>query len=326
MPNTDYSGAGSYATSPTQMPWTGWRAVLKRCFNKIGSMEMSLRCAGAAFFSFLAIFPILACLALLYGIFTSRAVLLEHMQRIRQFVPQTVYDVIAERLQSLIDQPDTGLGIGFAIAFSLALWSGSRGTNALIAAINAAYREEDDRSFLKGIGLSVGMTLGALLFLITSLFAIAAIPVLTQTMPFPSLFETLALWLRWPILALLVAVCLGALYRMAPHREPAKIAWLTPGAVLATLLWLALSGLFSIYVQSFANFDATFGSLSIAVVMMMWLYYSTLIVSLGATLNAELEFQTRRDTTTGPNQPMGDRGAVVADNHISQPSKGEQNA
>ncbi|MFD0916491.1 YihY/virulence factor BrkB family protein [Pseudahrensia aquimaris] len=312
------SSIGQYAAKPHQIPWAGWKSILLRTYEKISRTDTSLRCAGAAFFTFLSIFPILACMVLVYGIVASPASLVSQLEPLRQFLPASVYDVIMERLQTLLARPETGLGIGLLVSFAIALWSGSRGTNALVATVNEAYREADERGFIASAGLSISMTLVAIIFVIIALFAIAAIPVLVDAMPFPTLFETLAVWLRWPLLGVLVTGLLGALYKVGPDREDAKWRWLTPGAAIACVLWLLLSGLFSFYVQSFGNFDATFGSLSVAVVMMLWLYYSTLIVALGATLNAELEHQTRRDTTDGPEKPMGERGAYVADRSAAQ--------
>lgn len=311
---------GRYAEKPADMPWPGWRSILKRIYQTMSDADLSLRCAGVAFFSFLSIFPVLACFVLIYGLVSSRASVEQQLSAVQPFIPVSVFDILQERLVALLAQPESGLGIGLIVSFAIALWSGSRGTNALIGAISSAYRERDARSFIAGALISVGMTLGGLFFLVIALFAIAAIPVLVGQLPFPWLFEKVALWIRWPILALLVWIAIAVLFRLAPHRESARWRWITPGAFVSTVLWIALSGLFSVYVENFGNYSATFGSLSVGVVMLLWIYYSTLIILLGASMNAELEHQTRIDTTTGPAAPMGERGAFVAD-HLPEQSR-----
>ncbi len=306
--------SGRYASQPAQMTWVGWKQIIKRVYASISQPDLSLRCAGVAFFSFLSLFPIIACFVLVYGIVTSRGSLERQLDTIQPFVPTSMFEILQERLEALLTQPETGLGVGLLVSFGLALWSGSRGVNALIIATSGAYHERNDRSFLANAVLSLGMTLASLLFIVVAMFAIAAIPVIVNSLPLPGFLEFLSLWARWPVLAFLVWVAIVGLYRVAPHRNAAQWRWISPGAWIATLLWLALSILFSIYVENFSNYSATFGSLSVAVVTLLWIYYSTMVVVIGATINAELEYQTKVDTTVGVPKPMGERGAFVADN------------
>lgn len=314
---------GRYASHPGEISWPGLKAVLIRTYTTVSDADLSLRCAGVAFFSFLSIFPVLGCFVLIYGMVTTRASLQAQLEIVQPFLPGSVYEVLHERLTALLAQPDAGLGIGLMASFALALWSGSRGTNALIGAISSVYLERDNRSFLSAAILSLGLTFGALVFLVLSLFTIAAVPVIFDRLPFADVTERATLWLRWPVLALLVGFAISVLFRVAPHRQSAKWKWITPGSVTTTILWLLLSALFSFYVENFGNYSATFGPLTIGVVMLLWMYYSTLIVLLGASLNAELEHQTKIDTTTGPAAPMGHRGAYVAD-HLPQPKHGSR--
>ncbi len=307
------SGVGRYAARPSQIPIAGWKRIVSRTYQQIGTADLSLKCAGVAFFAFLSIFPVLACLVLIYGLFADTSSLNGHMSVLREFTPPSVFDIVEERLSALLSQPQVGLGIGLAVSFTLALWSGSRGTNALISTISSAYHEHAERHFLKSAALSLGLTLGALVFVTIALFTIAFIPAIVNLIQLPNAAETVAMYTRWPILALFVAVSLAILFRFAPHRNGAKWSWIAPGAIVSTLLWIVLSILFSIYVEQFGNYSATFGSLSVAVVMMLWLYYSTMAIALGAALNAEMEHQTKVDTTAGPYKPMGERNAFVAD-------------
>ena len=311
---TEYADAiGRYAARPTQIPWAGWKRVAVRTYQQIGKADLSLRCAGVAFFAFLSVFPVLACFVLVYGLFADTTSLNEHMSAVRQLAPQSVMNVIEERLNALLSQPQVGLGVGLVVSFLIALWSGSRGTNALVDTVSSAYHEDEERHFLASAFLSLGLTLGALVFTSLALFTVAILPALISMIAVQDFAETIALWARWPALAFFVVISICVLFRLAPHRHGAKWSWIMPGAILATVLWIALSVLFSIYVEQFSNYSATFGSLSVAVVMMLWIYYSTMVIALGAALNAELEHQTKVDTTVGPNAPMGERNAHVAD-------------
>jgi membrane protein len=119
--------------------------------------------------------------------------------------------------------------------------------------------------------------------------------------------------LRWVLLLLLMLGGLAVLYRYGPDRDEPKWSWASPGAVLATALWLAGSVLFAVYTANFGKYNETYGSLGAVVVVMLWLYISALAVLLGAELNAELERQTAKDTTKGGPQPMGRRRATAAD-------------
>jgi membrane protein len=311
--STSPARIGRYAEDPGQMPWPGWKRAIARIYVTAMDAELSLRCAGVAFFCFLSIFPVLACLVLIYGIVTDKASLQNQLLAIQPIVPQSVFEVLRDRLESLLSQPDSGLGIGLLVSFAIALWSGSRGINALILAMSSAYHERNNRSFLMNAILSLGLTISALVFFIIALFVIAAVPIAAENLVFQNRFEALALWLRWPVLLVLVWIAIAVLFRVAPHRNAPQWKWISPGAWLATFLWLALSVLFSLYVENFGNYSATFGTLSVAVVTLLWIYYSTLVIVIGASLNAELELQTRIDTTIGIPRPMGQRGAYVAD-------------
>src|SRR5690606_33589578 len=131
------------------------------------------------------------------------------------------------------------------------------------------------------------------------------IPIVTGLAPIPRFGEQLALFLRWPALMALAVLALSLLYRFTIDRRPAKVRWIWPGALLASLLWLAACLVFSLYVENFGQFETSFGSLAAAVVLLFWLYISTQIFVLGAAFSGEIELQTTVDTTTGPEKPMG---------------------
>jgi membrane protein len=179
--------------------------------------------------------------------------------------------------------------------------------------MNISYEEIDRRNIVWWYTLSILFTLCGIVFFVLSLALIAAIPPAVRLLQPGETMSVILLWSRWPILAILVILALTALYRYTPYRNRARIVWITPGAVLASVLWLLLSAGFSFYVENFGGYGETFGALSAVVVMLMWFYLSAFVICLGAELNSELELQTYRDSTIPPNHRMGRRGAYVAD-------------
>jgi membrane protein len=306
----------NHARRPLELKWSDWMQVLLRTGKTMIDMDTSLRCAGVAFFSFLSIFPSIAIVVLLVGLLAERSFLIDQLERLSFFMPDIAFSVIVDQLDKLMNQPPAGLGIGLAISIAVALWSGSRGVNALIYTASAAYYEKVDRNFIVAVILSFVVTVLGAGFMIVALALTAALPILTGLSPIPGTGEQLALLLRWPILMGLAIVAFSLLYRFTIDRRAAKARWIWPGAVLAALLWLGICVGFSLYVENFGEFEASFGSLAAAVVLLFWLYISAQIFVLGAAFNAEIELQTIVDTTIGPDKPMGKRGAYVAD-HIA---------
>lgn len=305
--------SGHLAHAPPDIPVAGWWGIARRVAAALTGNALWAHCGCVGFFGFLSIFPILAIFVLIYGLALDPAAIDSQMAAVEPFVPEMVYSLLRDRLQNLAANSTENLTLGLVVTTTIALWTGSRGTNAMIDLLNVAYHEAPTRSFLRRAVTAIALTISGLIGLIVILFTVAAIPLLTQFLPFTRLAELIALWARWPLLALMIFCGLMFLYRYAPNRRDARWRWLLPGGILATVLWILLSLVFSYYVERFNDYGATFGTLSVAVVMMLWIYYSALVVALGAILNAEIELETRVDSTIGPDRPRGERGAIVAD-------------
>ncbi|MGM8871520.1 YihY/virulence factor BrkB family protein [Psychrobacter sp. 2Y5] len=244
-------------------------------------------CASVGFFGFLSIFPVMAVFVLIYGLAFSPAEMQEQILLLRQFIPPTVYDVLDSRLTQLVSNTASALTFSLLLSSLLALYAGSKGIKSLIILINTAFGITQERSFIQGTIRALSLTLAALVVLIIAISSIALIPLIANYFPFPQIAKTIALWSRWPILAGIIFISFLGLYRLAPNRDAIALKKLMPGAALATVLWILLSVLFSIYVQNFNNYSAEFGALSAAVVIMLWLYYSAFIVAFGAIYNSE---------------------------------------
>jgi membrane protein len=307
---------GLTAEGPGRMPWRGWRRVIRRVVRRLGVEGLSTAAGGVAFFALMSLFPAIVAAVLIYGIFADPGIVREHLALIRHLIPTSAYKVLEDQITALVTRPATGLGWGLLISLVIAIWSASRGIAALIEIIGMAYRQKDNRSILKSILLSIVFTFLGGVFLLFTVLMVGAVPALLRVMWLPSGTETLVELVRWPILAAAIVAAILCLYRFAPDREEAKWRWIVPGALLASGAWMLFSLGFSLYVDNFASYDATFGSVAAIVVLMLWLYYTIFIIVVGAVLNAELEMQTVEDSTTGPPVPMGERGAYVAD-HVA---------
>ena len=205
------------------------------------------------------------------------------------------------------------LGFSFIIGLVLSLWSANAGMKAVFDALNIVYDEEEKRSFIKLNVMSLSFTLGAIVFIILAITGIIVLPILLDFIGLGSRLEWLLSLARWPVLLLVVVFGLSLVYRYGPSRDKAEWKWVTPGGIIAAVLWLAVSMLFSWYVANFGSYNETYGSLGAVIGFMTWIWISSTVVLLGAEVNAEMEHQTAKDTTEGAHQPMGTRGAQMAD-------------
>ena len=215
-----------------------------------------------------------------------------------------------------MEAPQQRLGFASALAILLAVWSARAGVSGLMDGLNIVYREVDTRNLVVQFAMSLALTALLLVVAIVALLATVALPAALQVLDFGPLGAWLTALGPIAVLGVAVVFVIGALYRYGPHRATARKRWVSWGAVVATVAWVIASLLLSFYISNFANFNKTYGSLGAIVALLFWLYVSAFVVLLGAELNAEMELQTARDTTTGPPEPMGGRGAYVAD-HVA---------
>lgn len=301
------------AMRPRQFTRAEWKQILKRSWKAVSTDNLSLVAAGVAFYAMLALFPGIAAVVTLYGFVSDPSVIQQHLATMDDVLPPSAYDIIEGQVSKVASAGRTTLGFATLISLAVALWSSRAGVGAMITGLNIVYNEEDKRGFVKS--LLVALVLTAMM-LFVGLLAVAVVivaPILLDLLPLGPVGTWIAAVLRWPVIVVAVILGIGALYRWAPSRKDARVSWLSWGAAFATVVWLAASMGFSFYVANFGSYNETYGSLSAVVVLLMWFYISAFIVLFGAELNAQMEHQTRHDTTTGPAKPMGERGAHVAD-------------
>lgn len=308
-PNPDGVPGGD-ADKPTEIPAKGWFEIVKRGWAEATVDQVPLMGAGVAFFAFLALFPGIIALVTLYGLFADPGVIAEQVNSLNA-MPAEVRELIVNQINTM---DRSALGWGAAVSIAIALFSASGGVNNLMTAINIAYDEEDNRNGIVKRLIALGLTLGAIVFIVVMLGLVGVLPPLINAAfgdnPLISVLLEVA---RWVLLVVLVAAALAVLYRVAPDRDAPKLRWVSVGAAVATLLWLVASVGFSVYVSTFGNYAKTYGVFAGIVVLLMWLWITSYAILLGAEINSEAEQQTAQDTTTGPSRPMGERDAVKAD-------------
>jgi membrane protein len=304
---------GRQAQRPSEIPHRGWWDILVRVRNELAKDHLSIVAAGVALYGFLAIFPGLAALVSIYGLLTDAADLQRHMSSIEGLLPAEAANIINTELQRIVESQPSKLGWALIGGTIIALWSASKGMKAMFESMNIVYDEEEKRGFFELNGLAVLLTLGTILFVIFFLGIIIGVPAVLASFPIGEFAGQVVNYARWPLLAVCVIVALAVLYRYGPSREKVQWKWVSWGAVVATVIWLAGSSLFSFYVSNFGSYDKTYGSLGVIVILITWFLLGAYSILLGAEINAEMEHQTAKDTTTEEPQPIGRRGAYVAD-------------
>jgi membrane protein len=268
---------------------------------------------GVTYAMLLALVPGLAALVSIYGLLLDPNQIEKQVDAMSGVLPDQSRQLLADELHQLASASGHTLGIAAIVALLLALWSASRGMSGMITALDIAYEETETRGFIKFNAVAVALTLCAIVGGLVVIALLAGVPAIVAFVGVGKTAKWLLLLVEWPILILLVMTGLATLYRYAPDRDGAQWRWVTPGAIVATLLWLLGSVAFTVYVSNFGSYNKTYGSLGGAVVMLTWLYLSSFVVLFGAVVNAQSERQTRKDTTSGKPEPMGRRRAYAAD-------------
>jgi membrane protein len=305
-------GRGRHAEKPTEVPPKGWLDVLSRTKQQIGEDNLTIVSAGVAFYGFVAVVPALIAVVAIYGLLADPAQVTQQIEALATVLPGEALPLLREQMVRISGNDDAA-GLGAIIGVLLAIYSSANATKALITGMNIAYDETEKRGFFKLSFVAIVLTLGGIISAVLAIGLLAVLPSLVERLNVPGGIELLLNIIRWPLLVGGFLAALAVLYRYGPSRNEARWRWVTPGALVAAVLWLLGSAAFSLYVSKFASYDKTYGPLGAVVVFLMWLYISALTVLIGAEVNSELERQTKRDTTEGPEKPMGGRRANAAD-------------
>ena len=304
---------GAQASRPAEIPPPGWKEIAKRVFKSLGKDHVSLVAGGVAFFAFLAIFPALSALIAIYGLLVPPDQVTAQVSQLASILPMQAEEMLHDALLNITTTNEEKLGWSLLLSVALSLWSANKGTAALFEGLNIVYNEEEKRNFIKLKLTTLGFTLLGFVGAIVSLTLIVGISAVIERLGLANWLETAISLIRWPILAMVFIAALALSYRYAPCRNDPKFRWVSVGSVVSTVLWLVLSAGFAYYVGNFGKYDEVYGSVAAVVVTLLWLYLTVMVILLGAEINGEMEAQTNRDTTVGPEKPIGRRGAYYAD-------------
>jgi membrane protein len=275
------------------LPRPGSGRIIADVWAGIDRDHIPVMAAGVAFYALLAIFPGMTALISSYGLVADPAVIERQVAALSEVLPQAALKLLSDQLHALIAAPTAKLGVGLIVSLALALWSATSGTGTLMQALTVAYQGKNTSGVIAFYLRAIALTIAIGIFGLVSLFLIAVVPVAIDWLPIPAMWRTSVALIRWPVLAGLVFVALGVVYRFAPARQTPRWHWLSPGTIAAALLWLIGSAGFSFYVARFGSYDKTYGALGAVVVLLMWLYVSAYIVLAGAELNSAVEKSRR---------------------------------
>ncbi len=274
------------------MAQRGWRDILLRVKVRIKRDRLSIIAAGVAFYGLLAIFPALAAMVAIFGLVASPQMVEQQVAMFGDLLPPQAADLLLAQVQDLTQTDARALGVGAIGGVLLALWSASAGVRTLMEALNVAYNEEEKRGTIRFFATALLLTLAAILGVLACIAVVVALPVIIKFLGLGSLLEGVIAFGRWPVLALMLMLGLAMMYRYGPSRTAPRWAWVSSGALIATLLWVAGSALFSLYVTRFGNYNETYGAVGAVVVLLTWFLLSAYAVLIGAEINSEKERET----------------------------------
>jgi membrane protein len=306
-------GRGRRARAPLQIPWRGWTDIVLRTYQETQDDRLLALAAGIVFYALVALFPAIGAGVSFYALFADSGTIAKHLSLASGIVPAEALDLLREEVTRIAAKSDGRLTFGFLLGLGIALWSANAGMKAIIDGLNIIYDEQERRSFARLNLMSLYFTICAIGGVLLAFSALVAFPLLLAVFGLSSIDQPIIGYLRWPVMFVLIIFGVALLYRYGPSRRLAKWRWISVGSVFATSAWLTVSSLLSSYLGNFANYNATYGALGAVIGLMMWMWFSTIVVLVGAELNSEIEHQTSRDSTVGREKSLGARGAVMAD-------------
>jgi membrane protein len=308
-------GRGRQAAQPQQIPPKGWKEIALRLKTEVKQDQVPLLAAGVAFYALLSLFPAIIAGVSIYGLVANPDTVRTQLDKLTQLLSPDTAKLVGAQIQQITAGAGGALGLATVLGILTALWSASSGMKALVTGVNLAYDETETRKFLKLRGLALLLTLGAMVLMGIALLLIVAFPAVTND--WPTVLRWTASVLRFVLLAALLVAGLAVLYRYAPDRDEPRWSWVSWGSGVATVLWVLASIGFSVYATFFGNYNKTYGALAGVIILLFWLWLTAFMVLVGAELNTEMELQTARDTTAGPERPLGERDAHAAD-HVAE--------
>ncbi len=271
----------------------GLAGIAKAVFARFGRDNISLVAAGIAFYILAAIFPALAAMVSIYGLFADPNQVASRVSGLEGVLPSEALKILTDGLNSFASKSGSQLSLALAISLLIALWSARAGMSSVMTGLNIAYEEKEKRSFIKQNVIALALTIGGIVFAIVALTAVAIVPTALALIHVDGLTAQILNFGRWPILAAIVIIGFAVMYRYAPSRTNPNWKWISWGSAIASLLWMLGSVIFSFYVSHFGSYQATYGALASVVVLLLWFWVSALVFLLGAEIDDEINLRAR---------------------------------
>lgn len=263
-------------------------SVAVAVWARLAEHNVSVLSAAVAFYSFLSIFPAIAALVSLYGLLADTDDIVRQLNALQVILPEEATALISRRLVALEQGTRPPFGVGLMVSVGISIWSARYATGTLMTALNVTYGISEERGFVLFNAVALSLT-GALIVLAGgAVILIAVLPLLVSYLPIPTGWQAVAMWMRWPLLVCMIAAIIALLYRYAPNRSEPRWDLASAGGLLATTGLIAGSYAFSTYVNTFAVYQTTYGSLGAVAVLMTWLWVAAYCILAGAELNAEV--------------------------------------
>jgi membrane protein len=287
----------------------------KLTFKEVGEDHVSAFAGNLTYKALFAIFPFFTFLLSLLGLFGAEDLVRDMLENLRGVLPQSAAEFIKGQLLSIANsQAESAFTFGAIISILLALWGVSGAFRSVMEAMNVMYEVEEDRPFWKKYGLSIFISLAVILLMLTAfgivVFGRSIGGGLADAIGLGSVFQTIWTIVQWPIVACIVLFTFAVIYYFAPAAEQ-RFRWISPGAVLAFVFWLVFSLLFSYYAGNFSSYNETYGSLAGVIIFMLYIYYSALIMLVGAEMNQVIEWHIPGGKDEGEKVPEADRKPAV---------------
>ena len=276
---------------PTQLKRRAWPSVLKRTLKEYKADNLPDLAAALTYYGVLAIFPMLIVLVSVLGLIGT-SVTQPLIDNLGKVAPGAAKQIFTSAITNIQNNQGTA-GVLVIVGLAGALWSASGYVGAFMRASNVVWDVEEGRPIWKTIPVRLGVTVVTLLLLTAGAIAVTFTGGLAREVGNVIGVGNTAVQIwdiaKWPVLVVLVAVMLAILYYAAPNVKQPGFHWVTPGGLLAVLLWIAVSALFALYVSNFSSYNKTYGALASVIVFLVWLWITNTVILLGAELNAELE-------------------------------------
>jgi membrane protein len=289
--------AAAGASTPADVPARGWLDIARSVWTKIGKNRVVAVAAGLTFYGILAIFPALTALVSIYGLFADPATIQERLTQLAAMLPEGATSFIGDQVQRIAAQGNGTLGFASLLGLAVALWSANAGVKALFDALNVAYEAQETRGFIRLNAISLLFTISIVAFALIGLSLSVALPWVLEHIFFGFAFvATTIRWLSAPIAIVAALFMLAVLYRFGPALKKPAWRWVTPGSLFAGIFIIISSSAFAYYAAHFGSYNQTYGALGTAIAFMTWLWISSIVVMVGAEINAEVEREAKGDT------------------------------